>query len=52
MKREMKVVYAPGDNKQRGMIRIINRFLIQSDFNIGDRIQVEYGKGVITITKN
>jgi hypothetical protein len=50
MKREMRVVYAPGDNKQKSMIRIVNRFLIQYGFDVGNRIQVEYGKGVITIT--
>ncbi|MFA6414848.1 MAG: SymE family type I addiction module toxin [Candidatus Paceibacterota bacterium] len=47
----MTVAYAPGENTQRPMIRIANRFLAESGFTVGSKIEAEYGQGVITITK-
>lgn len=50
-KRAMTVAYAPGENDKRPMIRIANRFLAESGFTVGSKIEAEYGQGVITITK-
>ena len=51
-KRLMTVAYAPGSTSvQKPMIRIANRFLAESGFTVGSRIEAEYGNGVITITK-
>ena len=50
-KREMTVAYAPGENTQRPMIRIANKFLTESGFTVGTKIEAEYGPGVNTITK-
>lgn len=51
-KRLMKVAYAPGSTgASKPMIRISNRFLSESGFTIGSKIEAEYGNGIITITK-
>lgn len=50
MKREMTVTYAPGDGKETPMIRIANRFLLEHGFTIGDKIEIKYANGFITIT--
>jgi hypothetical protein len=50
-KREITVAYAPGEEgEQKPMIRIANRFLLESGFKVGNKAEVEYGHGVITIT--
>lgn len=49
-KREITVAYAPGEGEQKPMIRIANRFLLESGFKVGNKAEVEYGNGVITIT--
>ncbi|HEY4514652.1 MAG TPA: SymE family type I addiction module toxin [Candidatus Paceibacterota bacterium] len=51
MKRMMTVTYAPGDGKSTPMIRLANRFLTDSGFQIGSEIEVKYGNEVITISK-
>ena len=51
-RRLMKVAYAPGSTgAQKPMIRIANRFLVESGFTVGSKIEAEYGNGIITITK-
>lgn len=50
-KRLMTVAYAPGSTgASKPMIRIANRFLAESGFTVGSKIEAEYGQGVITIT--
>jgi len=49
-KRKMTVTRAPGSNDQP-MLRISNRLLTSSGFNIGTPIEVSYQSGTITITK-
>jgi len=36
--------------KLKPMLRIANRFMIKSGFNIGSKVDVEYKDGIITIT--
>lgn len=48
-KREMTVAYAPGDYTQKPMIRIANRFLLESGFKVGNKVDVKYGNGIIII---
>jgi len=51
-KRQMTVAYAPGSaSEQKPMIRIANNFLAESGFTVGSKCDVEYGRGVITISK-
>lgn len=51
----MRVTYAPGAHQpqewEKPMIRIANRYLHDAGFRIGDWIEVEYGRGVVTIRK-
>src|SRR3989338_5797832 len=59
--RKMTVAYAPASTtcyvnqsrtiEQKPMIRICNRFLLESGFNVGNKITVQYGDGIITIRK-
>lgn len=49
MKRLQTVSYAPGRETQTPMLRIANRFLLKYGFNIGDKVEVEYTDGIITI---
>jgi len=51
MKREQTVTYKPGENTQKPMIRITNRFLLDYGFTIGSKIEVKYANGRITITQ-
>lgn len=52
-KREMTVAYAPGcTSDQTPMLKIANRFLLQSGFTVGSKCNVEYGNGIITIVKS
>lgn len=48
-KREQTVTRKPGEDNERPMIRIANRFLIKSGFKIGSKFSVEYSKGAISI---
>lgn len=50
-KRAMTVAYAPGTAANCPMIRLANKFLTESGFTVGSKIEAEYGPGVITITK-
>ncbi len=50
-KRAMTVAYAPGEKAHRPMIHLANKFLTESGFTVGSKIEAEYGQGVITITK-
>ena len=51
-RRLMTVAYAPGStSEQKPMIRIANRFLAESGFTVGSKIEAEYGNGIITLTK-
>lgn len=51
-KRQMTVAYAPGSTSvSKPMIRIANRFLAESGFTVGSKIEAEYGNGIITLTK-
>jgi hypothetical protein len=50
-KREMTILEAPGDDRQKPMIRIANRFLLESGFTVGSKVEVEYSDNFITINK-
>lgn len=51
-RRLMTVAYAPGSTgAQKPMIRLSNRFLTESGFIVGSKIEAEYGNGIITLTK-
>lgn len=50
MKREQTVSYAPGATATKPMIRIANRFLEEYGFTVGDRVEINYADGLITIT--
>ncbi len=51
-KRLMTVAYAPSSTSEpKPMIRLANRFLAESGFTVGSKIEAEYGNGIITITK-
>ena len=51
-KRLMKVAYAPcSTGASKPMIRIANKYLVESGFTVGSKIEAEYGNGIITITK-
>ena len=52
MKRTQKITYKPGDRKEKPMIRISNRWLFQYGFDIGEKIEVEYADGIITIRRS
>ena len=58
MQRIQTVTYALGLNQfcrktgqMKPMIRVANYFLLRSNFHSGDKVRVEYGDGIITITK-
>jgi hypothetical protein len=52
-KRLMTVAYAPSSTgASKPMIRIANKYLAESGFTVGSKIEAEYGNGIITITKN
>jgi len=50
-----KVLYQAGSRyfnpKEQPMIRIANNYLKEAGFNYGEKIEVEYKKGVIIIRK-
>ena len=55
-RREQTVSYAPGDNQSREgertpMIKITNRLLLESGFQVGSKFEIQYGNNVLTITK-
>lgn len=51
-RRLMTVAYAPSSTgDQKPMIRLANRFLTESGFTVGSKIEAEYGRGIITLTK-
>lgn len=51
-KRQMTVAYAPGGmSNQVPMLKIANHFLLDSGFTVGSKCSVEYGNGILTITK-
>ncbi len=51
-KRQMTIAYAPGcTSDQVPMLKLANRFLLDSGFTVGSKCNVEYGRGVITISK-
>lgn len=51
-RRLMTVAYAPGSTgASKPMIRIANKYLVESGFTVGSKIEAEYGNGIITITK-
>jgi len=50
-KREMTVAYAPGGDGCKPMIRIANRLLLESGFIVGSKVEIQYDRNVITITK-
>lgn len=51
-RRLMTVAYAPGSTgASKPMIRIANKYLAESGFTVGSKIEAEYGNGIITITK-
>lgn len=51
-RRLMTVAYAPSSiGEQKPMIRLSNRFLKESGFTVGSKIEAEYGNGIIIITK-
>jgi len=50
-KREVTVAYAPGGDTGKPMLRIANRLLLESGFTVGSKAEIQYGNGVITITK-
>lgn len=47
--RLMKITRAPTTDALP-MLRIANRFLLQSGFRVGSQVSVEYAEGVLTIT--
>ena len=49
MKREQTVTYKPSLTTEKPMIRISNLFLSKYGFQIGNKIEVEYADGFITI---
>jgi len=51
IKRRQTVAYAPGYWKSKPMIRLINRFLLDSGFQIGNKVEVKYEDGRIVITR-
>ena len=48
--RNMTVVRAPCEDT-KAMIRIVNRYLTDAGFDIGDTVKVRYEDNTITITK-
>ena len=51
-KRLMTVAYATSSTgASKPMIRIANKYLAESGFTVGSKIETEYGNGIITITK-
>lgn len=57
MHRQMIITYAPGRKNshvmdQTPMLRIANRFLLDSGFTVGCKIDVQYENGKIIITLN
>lgn len=51
MTRTMTVTYAPGGDGRKPMIRLTNNLLTKAGFNIGNKIDVSYQEGLITISK-
>jgi hypothetical protein len=51
IKREQTVVYAPGNSSKKPMLKIINRFLLDCNFTVGSKIEVEYANDIIVIRK-
>ena len=54
MKRAMTVAYASGGDGRRPprpMLRIANRWLLESSYEVGSKIEVEYANGVIKIIR-
>jgi len=59
-RREMTVVRATGGEvcsskrflsiEQKPMLRIANKLLLESGFRVGNKVEVEYGNNVITIS--
>lgn len=49
-KRVMTITRSPGEDNIKPMLRITNGFLLNAGFAIGTKLEVKYGKGVITIT--
>lgn len=52
-KRVMTIVHAPGFDQhlRKPMLKIANRFLRESGFTIGTKVEVGYGRGILIIRK-